>query len=223
MKLNTPYRFEMDFTLNPRTDNFKEVNWANLFELWGPFDGKDIGRNPAFEIMLRGTAQRWEVRQRGDKRKEHDKSYERVWANTKPFEGSGRYKFVVETKLSINAKGYTRVWINDEKVMDLVYVTNTYNSTPYGDGEQLGGMVNFPEIYTPNASVENHNLSIFLHSMKVSDGVEEKEEQDPFEPTPEPEPITTLPVHIEARLNHLEQRMNSVETKLEDVKEVLED
>lgn len=213
LKLGEPYRFEVEFDLRSRNDGFKGVSWANLFELWGPFDGKDTGRNPAFEIMLRGKSGLWEVRQRGDARRHHDRDYEFIKTETYPF-NAGHNKFVVETLLSLDGSGYTVVTINDEEVMCLAGVTNTYYSEPYGDGEPLGGMINFPEIYCPNSCVESEPIVMEVFSFSASDG---HEEPDDPEPVPVPLPVPAP----DPRIEELAERVGKIEATLQGIRDAL--
>lgn len=179
LQLKQKYRFEMDFMLPKRNDNYTGVHWANIFEIWGPFDGHDSGRNPAFEVMIRGKSQKFEFRQRGDSKKDHDRDYEFGRTNHIPF-SHGKHKLVVETTLDYEwaGEGETKVWFDGEKVMDLKAI-NTYNSDPFGDGKPIGGLINFPELYTPDSSVENEPLQMDVSRMLVTDG----------EPEPEPKPV----------------------------------
>lgn len=220
LKLNQPYRFEMDFAMSTRQDDYAGVSWCNVFELWGPFDGKDEGRNPAFEVTLHGGTREWQVRQRGDERKNHSRMYNYVAAEKAPFE-EGRCLLEVETLLSIEGKGYTRVWINSEQVMDLENVTNTYNSTPYGDGENLGGVVNCPELYCPDVCVETEPITLWLNSLTVSDGVTKKD-KDPFEPKPKPPAPRPTPDPPAFDVADLEDRVIALEKTMAKLREALQ-
>lgn len=182
LQLNRPYRFELDFYLYPRDDAFAGVDWANLFEIWGPFDAGDEGRNPAFEVMVRGKDNVFEFRQRGDSRKDHGRNYEFQKVTTRPF-SPGDHKLVVDTVLSYEGKGLTKVWFDGEVVFVEENITNTYNSAPFADGKPMGGLINFPEIYCPESSVADEPIGLIVSRMRVSDEVGK-----PVLPSPEPEP-----------------------------------
>lgn len=194
LRLNQPYRFEFDFYLYNRGDNHRGVDWANLFEIWGPYDGQDAGRNPAFEVMLRGKKGEFEFRQRGDSRRSHDRNYEYQKATSVPFR-QGSHRLVVDTVLSYAGKGSTKVWFNGDVVFDESNITNTYNSDPFGDGVQMGGLINFPEIYCPESSVAAGSINMSVKRIRVSDeiGTTPVRPKAPSEPSQPPAPTKPEP------------------------------
>lgn len=174
LRLGTHYHFTTTITLSERQDDYRGVRWANLFEIWGPYDNGDEGKNPSLEVQLKGEAQEWIIRQRGDSRPRHGRDYETVIEDRVPFEGAGKYTIEVSTVLDYEGNGMLRVWINGALVSDHVDIQTTYNSAPFGDGMKLGGICHPAEIYTPDDSVEFEPIVVRVHDIQMEVFAEEE-------------------------------------------------
>ena len=166
LHLGRRYRFRTDMTLSERQDDYAGVQWANMFEVWGAYDG-DQGRNPSLEVQLRGGEGEWHIRQRGDSREHHDYDYETVITRKVPFQGAGRYVWEAETVFDYENEGdgELRVWLNGQLVFEEYGIQTTYNSDPFGDGMKLAGICHPAEIYTPN-EMGGEPIVVRVHSIE---------------------------------------------------------